>query len=72
MISFESSFIWASMFWGSVASGYCLYGWKQRAPLPLAGGAAMMIASFFLPALAMSLVCLTLIGVVYWLVRQGR
>jgi|GEM_PF-6476621 len=32
----------------------------------------MMLASFFLPALAMSLVCLALIVVVYWLLKQGH
>ena len=71
MISLDENFIWASMFWGAVASGYFIYGWRQKSWLPLAGGAAMTLASFFLSALWMSLVCITVIAAVYWLFRQG-
>lgn len=59
------------MFWGAVASGYLLYGWRQKAALPLAGGAAMAIVSFTLPALWMSLASMAIMFAVWWLVRQG-
>ena len=60
------------MIWGSVATGYLIYGWKQKAVMPLAGGAAMMAASFFIgSALLMSLVCVALMAAVYWLAKQG-
>ena len=40
--------------------------------MPLIGGAAMMAASFFIGgALLMSLACLALMAIVYWLARQG-
>lgn len=64
-------FLWASMLWGAVASGYWIYGWRQKSAIPLAGGAVMMIASCCLSALVMTLACLAVMGIVYWLVRQG-
>ncbi len=38
--SLDQNFLWASMLWGAVASGYFIYGWKQRSVLPFLGGAA--------------------------------
>jgi hypothetical protein len=68
---FSESFLWASLIWSSIASGYLIYGWKQRAALPLAGGAAMMAASWLLPALPMSLSCMVIMVAIYWLTKQG-
>lgn len=60
------------MIWGSIGFGYLLYGWKQKAVMPLAGGAAMTAASFFISsALWMSLACIAMMMVVYWLAKQG-
>jgi len=59
------------MIWGSIGSGYCIYGWRQRAALPFVGGAVMIAASCFVPALPMSLICLVVMAMVYWLARQG-
>jgi hypothetical protein len=64
-------FLWASLVWGAVASGYFIYGWRQKAALPLAAGAAMTAASIFLPAFWMSLVCVAIMLAVWWLLRQG-
>lgn len=50
--------------------GYCAYGWKQRAMVPLFAGIGMSAAAF-LPALPMSLICIVLMVSVWWLVRQG-
>jgi len=68
---FSESFLLASLIWGSIASGYLIYGWRQKAALPLVGGAVMMVASFFLPALPMSLIGIVTMLAVYWLVKQG-
>lgn len=69
---FNENFLLASMVWGSIATGYLIYGWKQKAVPPLIGGAAMMAASICISsALLMSVACATLVAVVYWLVRQG-
>ena len=67
----NQKFLWASMIWGAIASGYLIYGWRQRAAIPFVGGAIMATASCFMPALPMSLVCLAAMAAVYWLVKQG-
>jgi hypothetical protein len=67
----DEHFLWASMIWGAIASGYLVYGWKQRAAIPFMGGAAMMAASIFLSALIMSLACVAIMVAVWWLLRQG-
>ncbi len=67
----NQNFLWASMIWGAVGGGYLLYGWRQKATIPLAGGAAMTAASFFLPALWMSLASIGIMFAVWWLLRQG-
>ena len=67
----NESFLWASLFWGAVASGYVLYGWRQKAPMPFAGGALMTILTFVLPALWMSLASIAIMYAVWWLCKQG-
>ena len=67
----NEKFLWASMIWGAFASGYLIYGWRQKAAIPFVGGAIMMTASCFLAALPMSLVCLVAKVAVYWLVKHG-
>ena len=67
----NENFLWASLVWGAVGSGYLIYGWRQKAAIPFAGGAAITVASMFLPALPMSLASLAAMGLVYWLLKQG-
>ena len=67
----NQKFLWASCIWGAIASGYLIYGWRQRATIPLVGGVVMTMVSFFLPALPMSLACLAVMVLVYWLAKQG-
>lgn len=67
----NQNFLLASVLWGGVGSGYVIYGWRQKAAIPLAGGAAMTAASFFLPALWMSLASIAIMVGVWWLLRQG-
>jgi hypothetical protein len=66
----NENFLWASLIWGSIGTGYCLYGWRQRAAIPFVGGSAMIAASCLAPALPMSLICLAVMASVYWLVKQ--
>jgi hypothetical protein len=64
--------IWASCIWGAVASGYMIYGWKQRALIPFLGALVMTAASFlWSSALLMSLICIAAMFAVWWLCRQG-
>jgi len=55
-----------------VATGYCVYGWKQRSLIPFLGGLVMTAMSFLGPnALVMSLVCVAAVFAVWWLTKQG-
>jgi len=64
-------FLWASVIWSAVASGYFIYGWRQKSAIPLAAGALMTAVSIFLPALWMSLACIAIMFAVWWLLKQG-
>ena len=63
-------YLWASCIWGAVASGYMIYGWRQRALIPFLGS-LVMSAACFLSALWMSLACIATMFAVWWLCRQG-
>jgi multidrug transporter EmrE-like cation transporter len=71
IMNLDAHFLLASVFWSGVASGYWIYGWKQKSWIPLAGGAVMMGVSFFMPALTMSLVSIAVIFAVWWLMKRG-
>ena len=69
---FDAKFLFASLIWGSVGLGYCIYGKKQREIVPLVGGIAMIAVSYLVAsALLMSLISIALIVGVYVLVRRG-
>jgi hypothetical protein len=70
IMNLDAHYLLASVFWSGVASGYWIYGWKQKSWIPLAGGAVMMGACF-LPALTMSLVSIAVIFAVWWLMKHG-
>lgn len=42
-----AAILWSVLF-GSLGTGYCLYGKKQRAIVPFASGAALMVLPYFL------------------------
>jgi hypothetical protein len=63
--------LWASCLWGAIASGYMIYGWKQKIMIPFMGGLAMTAASFLMGALTMSLASIAIMFAVWWLLRQG-
>jgi hypothetical protein len=63
--------LWASCLWGAVASGYWIYGWKQKSLVPCLGGFAMTALCFISSALWMSLGSIAIIFAVWWLLRQG-
>jgi len=68
----NSNFLFASLLWGSIGVGYCIYGRRQRSIVPFLGGVAMIAVSYFVgSALLMSLLCVALIAGVYFLVKQG-
>ncbi len=65
-------YLWASCIWGAVASGYMVYGWRQKALIPFLGALAMTAASIFIvSALLMSVACIASMLAVWWLIKQG-
>ena len=69
--SLNQSFLLANCFWGAVASGYLIYGWRQRSLIPFLGGLAMLAVSCFTPAITMSVASIGIMFAVWWLCRQG-
>jgi hypothetical protein len=69
-MNLDEHFLLASVLWGGIAGGYWLYGWRQHSWIPLAGGAAMMGASFFMPALSMSLFSILIMVGVWWMMKR--
>jgi hypothetical protein len=69
LLNLDSNTIWASVLWGGIGGGYLIYGWRQKAGIPLAGG-AVMTAACFLSALPMTLVSIATMVLVYWLMKR--
>jgi hypothetical protein len=61
----------ASLIWGSIGTGFFLYGWKQQSIPPLVAGLLLIIASYFVGSpLYLSLIGAIAIAGVFWL--KGR
>jgi hypothetical protein len=67
----DANFLLASLIWGSIGFGYCIYGKRQQQWVPMTGGVVMIAASYFFSAMVMSLVCVGVIAIVYWMLKQG-
>ena len=68
----NASFLFASLFWSSVAGGYLIYARKQRAIPPFLGGVAMMAVSMLVASwFWMSVSCLVLMVGIYFWMKQG-
>ena len=70
LLNMDSHQLWASVLWGGIGGGYLIYGWKQKASIPLVGGVVMSLACF-LPALPMTLISIATMFAVWWLLKQG-
>ena len=69
---FNTHFLFASLIWGSVGLGYFIYGKKSGSWVPMVGGIVMIAVSYVIvSALMMSLISLGVIGLVYFLLREG-
>jgi hypothetical protein len=69
---FTARFLFASLVWGSIGVGYFIYGKKQQSLPPMVGGILMIGVSYLISsALLMSLICVAVIVVVYWLLKRG-
>jgi hypothetical protein len=69
---FNTNFLFASLIWGSVGAGYCIYGKRQSAIVPFLGGLMMIGASYFVGSwFWMSVICIALGVGVYLLAKWG-
>lgn len=66
----DSNALWASVLWGGIGGGYLLYGWRQKASVPLIGGVVISLSCFF-SALTMTIVSIVTMVAVYRLMKQG-
>jgi hypothetical protein len=63
--------LFASLLWGSIGIGFCIYGKKQRSAPPWAGGVALIAISYFIRSvLWMSLAAAGIIAGVWIWSRQ--
>ncbi len=66
ILAMSGSFLMASLVWGSVGSGYLLYGFRLKEPWSLGGGAAMLATSYFIESWwLMSAACIAVAFGVY-------
>lgn len=69
---FSTSFLFASLIWGSIGAGYWLYGKKQSSWVAMIGGVLLIVASYFVAsALLMSLISVAIMIAVYVLLKRG-
>lgn len=67
----NAHYLWASVIWGAIASGYLVYGWKQKSAVPFIGSLFMMAASIFIfSALEMSLACIAIMAGIWWMMKN--
>ena len=72
LFNISSSFLIASLIWGSVGVGFFIYGKKQRLMIPLFGGIALIAISYLIAsALYMSLASIGIIALIWFLHQQG-
>ena len=71
LFNISASTLFASLIWGSVGMGFCIYGKKQGAMFQFIGGIVIVAISYFISsALYMSLACVGLIALIFWLNRR--
>jgi hypothetical protein len=69
---FDTSTLVASLIWGSIGTGFFVYGKKQQQWVPCLGGVALVAVSYFVAdsALWMSLIGVGIIAAIFGL--RGR
>jgi len=70
-VNLTASTLVASLIWGSVGTGFFLYGWRQQSIPPLTGGLLLILASYFVSdPLYLSLIGVAAIAGIFWLKRR--
>ena len=68
----NTNFLFASLVWGSIGSGYFLYGRKQSSWLITAGGLGLLVCSYIVSsAILMTLLSISIMAAVYFLHKRG-
>jgi hypothetical protein len=67
-LKLDTSYLFVSLFWSAVGSGFWIYGKKQRTAPPLFGGAALVGICFFISsAVWLSVTAIAIIiGIYFW------
>ena len=68
---FDTSFLYASLLWGTIGGGCIVYGKKQGAAPPLIAGFALLAASFIPSVWLMSVLSIFLLAGMVWGLRRG-
>ena len=69
---FDTSFLFASLLWGSVGMGYFIYGKKQSATMPMIGGVVICAVSYVVSSwFLMTLLSIGIIVAIHWLIKRG-
>jgi hypothetical protein len=64
--------LYASLLWGTIGTGFCIYGKKAAAAVPLIGGFALIGLSCLITSpVVMSLASVAVIGGMCWMKRLG-
>jgi hypothetical protein len=66
--SFSTAYLMASLLWGAIGAGFCIYGKKQRSAPAWIGGLVLVGMTYFIrDALWMSLAAVGIIaGIWFW------
>jgi len=68
----ESGTLIASLIWGTLGSGFTIYGWKQRSYFALATGWVLVGISYFINTpLYMSLAAIVALLTAYWVKKRA-
>jgi hypothetical protein len=67
----ESSTLWASLLWGSIGTGFWIYGWKQKNMVACFAGVALIAISYFIDSSwLMSVVAVAIILAMIWIKKN--
>jgi hypothetical protein len=67
----NSNTLLASLLWGSIGMGFCIYGKRQREWIPMAGGVVLIGISYFIASwLWMSVASCAVIAGIWQRLRQ--
>lgn len=67
----DASTLFASLIWGTIGTGFVIYGKKQSAYIPMFGGLALVGISYFISsALIMSLTSVAILAGIWFLSKR--